>query len=167
MLIKRTVNFWKTSHGNIPVADFLDSLTGKQAQKVAWVMELFEELPVVPAQYVRRIVNTDSIWEIRVQYSNNIFRILGFLGFFDYDETFITTNGFQKKTQKTPLSEIELSQQRKKEYFNRLNGENMSDLKKYIKKRKANDLDFSLGYNEGVDALKLRELMKIMRKEAG
>jgi len=44
------------------------------------------------------------------------FRILGF---FDGGKLIVLTNGFAKKTQKTPLSEIKLAENRKKEYIER------------------------------------------------
>ena len=72
------VNFYKTKNGKSPVVEFLDSLTGKQAQKIVWVLELFEETNIVAKQYFKKLKNTDDIWEIRVIYSGNIFRILGF-----------------------------------------------------------------------------------------
>ena len=46
--------------------EFLDSLLGKQAQKVVWVLRLIEELEVVPSQYFKKMVNTKDIWEVRV-----------------------------------------------------------------------------------------------------
>jgi len=74
----RTVNFYRTESGNAPVEDFLDSLSGKQAQKVVWVLHIIEELEVVPGQYLKKLVNTDDIWEVRIQFGGNIFRLLGF-----------------------------------------------------------------------------------------
>ena len=53
---------------------------------------------------------------MRVQLGNNIFRLLGF---FDNASLIILTNGFAKKTQKTPTQEIELAEQRKRDYLNR------------------------------------------------
>jgi len=58
----RTVNFYRTESGNCPVEDFLDSLSGKQAQKVVWVLRLIEELEIVPVQYLKKLVNTDDIF---------------------------------------------------------------------------------------------------------
>lgn len=74
----RQVNFYKTRSGRSPVVEFLDSLTGKQAQKVAWVLQLVEELDVVPRQYFKKLINTDGIWEVRIQFGGNTFRLLGF-----------------------------------------------------------------------------------------
>ncbi len=112
----REIDFFLTNSGYHPVVRFLDSLSSKQAQKVAWVLQLVEDLEIVPKQYFKKLVNTDDIWEIRVQLGSDIFRILGF---FVNKTKFLATNGFQKKTVKTPRQEIELAEQRKVEYFNR------------------------------------------------
>ena len=51
----RTIIFYKLNSGEYPVADFLDQLTSKQAQKVAWVLQLVEELDVVPEPLAKRV----------------------------------------------------------------------------------------------------------------
>jgi phage-related protein len=83
---------------------------------VLWVLRLIQELDIVPSQYFKKLVNTDEIWEVRVQVANNIFRLLGF---FDNENLVILTNGFVKKTQKTPSQEIELAEKQKKDYLDR------------------------------------------------
>jgi phage-related protein len=110
------VNFYTTEDGKCPVAEFLDSLTAKQTQKVTWVLQLIEELDVVPTTYLKKLVNTEELWEIRAQAGNNIFRLLGF---FDGDNMVILNHGFQKKTQKTPKKDINLAEQRRKDYLQR------------------------------------------------
>lgn len=112
----REIIFYRTDAERCPVEEFIDSLSGKQAQKVLWVLRLIQELDSVPSQYLKKLVNTDDIWELRVQVGNNIFRLLGF---FDRDKLIILTNGFTKKTQKTPSQEIELAEQRKQDYLSR------------------------------------------------
>jgi len=116
----REILFYRTESDECPVEDFLNSLESKQAQKVAWVMQVVEELDKVPSTFLKKLKNTNDIWEIRVQSGNNIFR---FLGFFDKGNFIVLTNGFQKKTQKTPKSEILLSEQRKQNYLTRKNNE--------------------------------------------
>ena len=112
----REIIFYRTESGKSPVKDFLDSLTGKQAQKVAWVLRIVEELDLVPVQYFKKLVGADDIWEVRVQMGGDIIRLLGFL----YGPRFVVlTNGFAKKTRKTPPKEISLAEQRKREYLNR------------------------------------------------
>jgi len=110
----REIIFYRTQANECPVEEFLDALDSKQAKKVAWVMQLVEELELIPTTYLKKLTNTDGLWEIRVQQGNNIFR---FLGFFDEQRFIVLTNGFQKKTQKTPKAEILLSEQRKKDYM--------------------------------------------------
>ena len=57
-----------------------------------------------------------DIFELRTMRGNNIVRILYF---FDEDEIIIATNGFVKKQQKTPRSEILLAKQRRTIYLTR------------------------------------------------
>lgn len=96
--------------------EFLESLTPKQAQKVTWVLKLIEELPSAPSNYLKKLVNTDDIREVRVAVGNNIFRLLGF---FDGPQLIVFNHAFQKKTQKTPPQAIKIAEDRKKEYFER------------------------------------------------
>ena len=58
----------------------------------------------------------DDIFELRTILGNNIVRILYF---FDEDEIIIATNGFVKKQQKTPRSEILLAKQGRTVYLKR------------------------------------------------
>jgi hypothetical protein len=44
----RTVNFYRLPNGQSLIETFLDSLTGKQVQKVLWVLQLVEELETIP-----------------------------------------------------------------------------------------------------------------------
>lgn len=112
----RTVEFYRLPNANSPVEEFLDSLSGKQAQKVLWVLRLIEELDVVPRQYFKKLVDNEDIWGVRIHFGNNIFRLLGF---FDRGTLLILINGFTKKTQKTPPQEIALAIRRKEEYLTR------------------------------------------------
>ncbi len=110
----RKIIFYKTLKGHSPVEDFLNSLTDKQAKKVAWVLRLVRDLNFVPKEYLKKLVNTNDIWEIRIQSGSNIFRILCF---FCKGNLIVLTNGFAKKTQKTPTKEIKLAEKRKQEYL--------------------------------------------------
>jgi phage-related protein len=112
----RTISFYRTESDSCPIEDFLDSLSGKQAQKVVWVLRLIEELKIVPGQYLKKLVNSGDIWEVRVQSGNDSFRLLGF---FEGSTLLILTNGFAKKSQKTPRQEIELATRRRNEYLSR------------------------------------------------
>ena len=116
----REIIFYCIDSGRCPVEEFLDALNAKQAQKVAWVLQLIEEVERVSVQYFKKLSGTDDIWEVRVQMGNNIFRILGFL---DGENLVILNHAFQKKTQKTPPKEIRKAEQRKRDYLVRHNSE--------------------------------------------
>ena len=92
----REIVFYETASGSCPVEEFLDSLSAKQAQKTTWVLRLIEELPTIPSSYLKKLVNTDETWEVRVVAGNNIFRLLGF---FDGPKLIVLNHAFQKKTQ--------------------------------------------------------------------
>jgi phage-related protein len=112
----RTIRFYRTRSGRCPVEEFLESLSPPHRKKVAWVLRIVEELELVPQQYMKKLVGSDGLWEIRSQIGGNNYR---FLGFFDGATILILTSGFSKKQQKTPAQEIELAKQRRKEYLER------------------------------------------------
>ncbi|XOV91723.1 MAG: type II toxin-antitoxin system RelE/ParE family toxin [Bacteroidota bacterium] len=104
----RTVIFFK---------DYFESFFVKQNEKVQkkviWTINLIEEVQNVPETYLKHIKGTDGLYEVRVQVGSNIFRIFCF---FDQGQLVVLMNGFQKKTQKTPKTEIEKALKIRKEY---------------------------------------------------
>ena len=112
----REIIYYRSESGNNPIQDFLDSLSPKQRTKVLWVLGLVESQDRVPITFFKKLVSTNDIWEIRVSLGSDIFRLLGFL---DNNNLVILTNGFVKKTQKTPPQEIAIAEQRKKDYLAR------------------------------------------------
>jgi phage-related protein len=58
---------------------------------------------------------TDDLWEARVIFSGNIFRLLGWM---EGTDKLVLEHGFTKKTDKTPLQEIQITETRKKIYEN-------------------------------------------------
>ena len=114
--MKRKVVFYKTNY-ICPIQNFLDSLPGKAAQKIVWVLKLFEDLEIVPGEYIRKITGTKYLWECRIKFGSISYRVLYF--FTDIGEI-VLTNGFIKKTRKTPRHEIEKAESYRKEYFRRV-----------------------------------------------
>ncbi len=90
----RQIQFYTTSTGRCPVQEELDDLPDKTVQKIAWVLRVVRDLDHVPANYFKKLVNTDDIWEVRAKLGNNAFRLLGFL---DDGSLVILTNWFAKK----------------------------------------------------------------------
>ncbi len=92
--------------------DFYNRQSFKTRKKINWTIGLIKFLEIVPEKYLKHIEETD-LYEIRVSFGNNIFRIFCF---FDKGKLVIVLNGFQKKTQKTPKNEIERALRLKQEY---------------------------------------------------
>jgi phage-related protein len=112
----REIEFYRTVSGACPVEEFLDSLNPKQAQKIAWVLRAVRELDRVPQQYFKKLEGTDHLWEVRAEFGGLAFRLLGF---WMEGALIVLTSGFAKKTQKTPEREIQLAEQRRRDYLNR------------------------------------------------
>lgn len=112
----KTVIFYRTADGKCPVEEFLDSLPGKAAQKVTWVLKLLEDLAIVPSSYLKKLVDTEEIWECRMQFGSNAYRIFCF---FDGHSVVVLTHGIIKKVQKTPQREIERAETYRRDYLQR------------------------------------------------
>ncbi len=104
----RTIIFYKNYF-----REFFLRQRDKVKDKIVWTLDLIEEFQKVPETYLKHMVNTDGLYEIRVQLGNDIFRIFCF---FDDGKLVVLANGFQKKTQKTPQKEIEKALKIKAEY---------------------------------------------------
>jgi len=96
-------------------ADFLSSQSNKVKAKIVWVIKLIETQQTIPSEFFKHIAGTDGIYEIRVQYGSDAFRIFCF---FDEGNLILLANGFKKQSQKTPKSEIKRAQKIKTEYEN-------------------------------------------------
>jgi phage-related protein len=114
--MRRSVIFYRTEKGQCPVSEFLDSIPSKVAQKVTWVLKLIQELDTVPRQYLKKLSDTEEIWECRMVFGGNTYRILGF---FNAGNQMILTHGFIKKTDKTPADEITRAERLKADHIRR------------------------------------------------
>ena len=90
---------------------FLIELTDDQRKKVNYGILLLKTVDRLPKKFIKHL--EDGIYELRTELEGNIFRTLFF---FDEDNVIVLLNGFQKKTQKTPRSEIEKAKQLRKAY---------------------------------------------------
>ena len=113
--------------------EFYNKLSKDLQEKIDWVFELVKTVDHIPKKYFQHLENSDGLFEIRIEFESNIYRICCF---FDEGNLVILINAFQKKTQKTPKSELELANKLKKQYFidKKLNAENEKRNSKKIKK---------------------------------
>jgi phage-related protein len=112
------VDFFVFSDGKSPVAEYLDELDAKQAAKVLWTLSAIKRTHPVASVYLKKMVSTNDLWEVRVIFAGNIFWLLGWM---DGPDRLILAHGFTKKTEKTPPHEIHLTETRKKIYENKEN----------------------------------------------
>jgi phage-related protein len=96
-------------------SDFYNKQKQKVKDKILWTFKIVETLKQVPTDYLKHIEGTDGLYEIRVQTGSDIFRIFCF---FDKGKLVVLANEFQKKTQKTPKTEIEKALKIKADYGN-------------------------------------------------
>ena len=95
--------------------DFYEVQTDEVQQKIEWTLNLLRTIERVPKKYFDHMTGTNGLYEVRVEFGGNIFRIFAF---FDEGNLVVLGNGFQKKTQKTPKTEIEKALKIKTEYEN-------------------------------------------------
>lgn len=103
------------SDGTEPVTDFIYSLSSKMQAKLLHEIDILSEYGnELREPYSKHL--DDGIFELRVKSGSDISRVLYF---FIIGKKIILTNGFIKKTQKTPSSEIKLAKQYRSDYLSR------------------------------------------------
>lgn len=106
------VEYYRKNDGTYPAEEFILSQDIKMQAKLFRLLELLElKGNELRGPYSKSL--SDGIFEIRAVQGNNITRVLYF---FVIDKKIILTNGFVKKTQKTPESEIALAKKYRADY---------------------------------------------------
>ena len=102
----RTIHFYKDYFQS----SYL-SQTEQVRRKINYCLNAVRTIDRVPVTILKSISREENLFEIRVEFGGNIFRIFCC---FDEGSLVILFNGFQKKTQKTPSKEIERAKRIKK-----------------------------------------------------
>ena len=115
---KFEVEFYTKDNGEKPAKDFILHLDVKMLAKVLGIINVLEEKGnQLREPYSKHL--EDGIFEIRGRVGSDITRVLYF---FYYEKKIILTNGFIKKTQETPKREIKLAKTYRKDYLERVRG---------------------------------------------
>ena len=109
------IEFYRFENGKAPVEGFLDSLNPKMRNKAVRSLELLEEFGNTLREPNSKAMG-DGLYELRIKFSSDITRIFYF---FYVKNKIVLTNGFVKKTQRTPSAEIELARKYKADYERR------------------------------------------------
>ncbi len=110
------IDFYCLPGEKAPVEEFLDSLSVKMRSKALDSIEILKEFGNRLREPYSKAIG-DGIFELRIKFSGGITRILYF---FAVENRIILTNGFIKKTDKTPAAEIDLARRCKREYERRM-----------------------------------------------
>ena len=109
------VEFSETTDGDKPAKDFLISLDNKMRAKMASMISLLQENGYnLREPYSKHL--SEGIFELRAKVGSDITRVMYF---FYIDRRVILTNGFVKKTKKTPLKELEKAKKYRQDYLRR------------------------------------------------
>ena len=92
--------------------EFFDHLDPETQDKILYVLMLLQTQDRIPLKFIKSV--REGLYELRSEWKGNIYRI-----FFCFDEGYVVIlfNGFQKKSRKTPLKEINTALLLKKEYY--------------------------------------------------
>ena len=109
------IELYQKFDGTCPIAEFLNELKPKMWAKVARNIDVLAEHNINLREPLVKPMG-EGIFELRTQQGNDITRIFYF---FIVGKKIILTNGFVKKTQKTPQKYIEMAIEYKNDYISR------------------------------------------------
>jgi phage-related protein len=109
------VVFYETARGERPAEAWLRDQNVKVQARFARIFDLLEEHGTsVREPYVTHL--RDKLWEVRLEHQRVQYRLL----YFSVSRRqFVMLHGFVKKTQRTPARELEVAEQRMRDYLQR------------------------------------------------
>ncbi len=112
-MAERKIKFYKNYFN-----EFFEAQNEKVRREIAQTLVWLQTIDRLSVSIIKSIEGKKGLYEIRVEFSGNIYRVFCC---FDDGQLVILFNGFQKKTQKTPIGEIEKAERLMNEYFNEKN----------------------------------------------
>ena len=107
--------------------DYYNEQNEKVKEKIDYVLYVISVAERIPKKFFDHITGTNGLYEIRVEVESNIFR---FFCCFDEGKVVVVFNGFQKKSQKTPTTEIDKALKIMKQYFEQKQKQKLNESKK-------------------------------------
>lgn len=107
--------------------DFFDQQTEKVKEKIDYVLFVVTVAYRIPQKFFQHLEGTNGLYEIRVEFQSNIYRIFCC---FDEGQVVVLFNGFQKKSQKTPSVELDKAVKIMNEYFDKKLKQKQNESKK-------------------------------------
>ena len=98
--------------------EFYQKQNAKVKEKIQYTFEIVKQVERVPKKFLEHLTGTNGLYEIRIEYQSNIYRIFCC---FDKGNLVVLFNGFQKKSQKTPKKELKKAIKLMEKYFEQKN----------------------------------------------
>ena len=117
------VIYYERESGGSPVVEFLVELPEKHRSKALRQIDLLMEFGRdLREPFAKHIEGKEfrGLWELRIKFASDISRIFYFAPIGD---KFVLLHGFVKKTDKTPVNELETAKRRMAEYKRRFENE--------------------------------------------
>ena len=109
--------------------DFFDQQTEKVKEKIDQVLFVVTVADRIPQKFFQHLEGTNGLYEIRVEFQGNIYRIFCC---FDEGQVVVLFNGFQKKSQKTPSGELDKAVHIMNAYFDEKLKQKQNELAKQV-----------------------------------
>ena len=107
------IEYYVNNNGSCPVEEFMNSVDTKMRAKLLRLQLLLEQNGNLLTEPYSKYLE-EGIFELRAQHGSDIARVLYF---FVIGKKIIITNGFTKKTRKTPKKELKLAKKYKQDYI--------------------------------------------------
>ena len=149
--------------------EFYQKQDEKVKEKILYILELIKQVEKVPEKFLKHLTRTNGLYEIRIAYQSNIYRIFCC---FDKGRLVVLFNGFQKKTQKTPKNELEkalilMNEYFQKKTFNMKDNKNIKTFDQLIEVEHGKlGTESRNNYEEKSQMFIISEMLKDARKEA-
>ena len=111
--------YYEKENGVVPAADFIATLQPKHRAKALWAVRLLEEHGSTLREPYSKSIQGEKykgLFELRIQQGGDISRVLYCL---PVGNTFVLLHGFIKKTEKTPIRELEIALRYMDDYVRR------------------------------------------------
>jgi phage-related protein len=113
------IRLYNKLNGSVPVLKYILCLPPKHRAKILSDIDTLEKQGInLIYPYVSKLKGNryKDLWELRIEFGNNISRIIYFL---HKNNTFVLLHAFSKKSNSTPKKELEIAKNRMIEYLKR------------------------------------------------
>lgn len=110
------LEFYTTARGSAPVREYLASLSKKEEARIARTLVMLERLGTQLGMPQAQKLQGSPLWELRIRgrTQHRVFYVA------IHGRRILLLHAFEKKSQRTPLREIQTAEQRLRDYQERI-----------------------------------------------